>query len=96
MPPETIAGPPRTTPAFVWGYNNRGGLGLGHTAQVRRPVATMLPAGTVDVQGGINFTVALTESRAAVRLGRQSVRAAGRRDDRAALGAGGGAAAAPG
>ena len=62
MPPETIAGPPRTTPAFVWGYNNRGGLGLGHTAQVRRPVATMLPTGTVDVQGGINFTVALTES----------------------------------
>jgi alpha-tubulin suppressor-like RCC1 family protein len=60
MPPETVASPPRTTPAFVWGYNNRGGLGLGHTAQVPRPVAAMLPAGTVDVQGGINFTVALT------------------------------------
>ncbi len=60
MPPETIAAPLRTTPAFVWGYNNRAGLGLGHTAQVPRPVPAMLPAGTVDVQGGINFTVALT------------------------------------
>jgi Regulator of chromosome condensation (RCC1) repeat len=62
MQSGTIASPPRTTPAFVWGYNNRGGLGLGHTARVRRPVATMLPAGTVDVQGGVNFTVGLTEA----------------------------------
>lgn len=60
MPPGTIASPPRTTPAFVWGYNNRGGLGLGHTARVHQPVAAMLPTGTVDVQGGVNFTVALT------------------------------------
>jgi alpha-tubulin suppressor-like RCC1 family protein len=60
MPLETIDSPPRTTPAFVWGYNNRAGLGLRHAAQVRRPVATMLPADTVDVQGGVNFTVALT------------------------------------
>jgi alpha-tubulin suppressor-like RCC1 family protein len=59
MSPETTSGPPRTTTAYVWGYNTRGGLGLGHAAQVGRPVATTLPEGTVDVQGGVNFTVAL-------------------------------------
>lgn len=47
-------------PAFAWGYNARGGLGLGHTAQVLSPTHTYLPKGTVDVQGGVNFTVALT------------------------------------
>ena len=52
--------PARPTPAFVWGYNNRAGLGLGHTARVPRPTPAARPADTVDVQGGINFTVALT------------------------------------
>ena len=56
----TITHPARPTPAFVWGYNNRAGLGLGHTARVPRPTTAWLPADTVDVQGGINFTVALT------------------------------------
>lgn len=46
--------------AYSWGYNARAGLGLGHTAPVTTPVALQLPEGTVDVQGGLNFTVALT------------------------------------
>ena len=60
MSHDTTTPPARPTPAFVWGYNNRAGLGLGHTARVLQPTAARLPAGTVDVQGGINFTVALT------------------------------------
>ncbi len=51
---------PPGVPAFVWGYNARAGLGLGHVAQVTKPTATHLPAGTVAVEGGVNFTVALT------------------------------------
>jgi alpha-tubulin suppressor-like RCC1 family protein len=62
VPLETTTGPPRTTPAFVWGYNNRGGLGLRHTARIRSPAPVGLPEGTVDVQGGVNFTVALTSA----------------------------------
>lgn len=50
----------RGLPAFTWGYNARAGLGLGHTAQVLAPTRTRLPSGTADVQGGLNFTVALT------------------------------------
>jgi alpha-tubulin suppressor-like RCC1 family protein len=48
--------------AAVWGYNNAGGLGLGHTARAYWPVPAHLPAGIVDVQGGTDFTVALTSS----------------------------------
>jgi alpha-tubulin suppressor-like RCC1 family protein len=48
--------------AFVWGYNNTGGLGLGHTARVHGPTPVRLPRGVVDVQGGADFTVALTEA----------------------------------
>ena len=59
MPPGTIASPPRKTACIRRGYT-RGGLGLGHTARVHQPVAAMLPTGTVDVQGGVNFTVAWT------------------------------------
>jgi alpha-tubulin suppressor-like RCC1 family protein len=51
-----------SVPAYVWGYNNSGGLGLGHTARAYQPVATHLPEGTVDVQGGVDFTVALTRT----------------------------------
>ncbi|MET1006867.1 MAG: hypothetical protein ABWX96_15060 [Propionibacteriaceae bacterium] len=50
------------TPAFVWGYNNTGGLGLGHTARAYQPVPTSLPPDVVDVQGGVEFTVALTRA----------------------------------
>jgi alpha-tubulin suppressor-like RCC1 family protein len=60
MSHDTTTHPARPTPAFVWGYNNRAGLGLGHTARVPRPTSAALPANTVGVQGGINFTVALT------------------------------------
>lgn len=49
-------------PAYAWGYNARAGLGLGHTAQVLSPTPTRLPAGTIDVQGGLNFSVALTRT----------------------------------
>lgn len=59
--------PPRpgartTTPTLAWGYNNRGGLGLGHTARALQPLPAALPADVVDVQGGTEFTVALTRS----------------------------------
>lgn len=50
------AGPP----AFVWGYNARAGLGLGHTAEATTPMPLRLPDGTVEVQGGLTFTVART------------------------------------
>jgi alpha-tubulin suppressor-like RCC1 family protein len=45
---------------YAWGYNNAGGLGIGSVARALRPVAVRLPAGTVDVQGGTDFSVALT------------------------------------
>lgn len=51
-----------STPAFAWGYNNTGGLGLGHAARAHQPVRTSLPPGVIDVQGGVEFTVALTRS----------------------------------
>ena len=47
---------------FAWGYNNAGGLGIGSVARALHPVAVRLPAGTVDVQGGTDFTVALTDT----------------------------------
>ena len=48
--------------AFAWGYNARAALGLGHTARVLSPAPTHLPSETIDVQGGLNFTVALTRA----------------------------------
>jgi alpha-tubulin suppressor-like RCC1 family protein len=59
--PETLTRPPRAA-AFVWGYNNSGGLGLGHSARAYQPVPAQLPGGTTDVQGGGEFTVARTSS----------------------------------
>jgi alpha-tubulin suppressor-like RCC1 family protein len=50
------------TKAYVWGYNNTGELGLGHAARVFTPTPARLPKGVVDVQGGANFSVALTSS----------------------------------
>ena len=40
------------TRAFVWGYNNRGGLGTGSVAHALHPVPARLPAKTIDLQGG--------------------------------------------
>jgi alpha-tubulin suppressor-like RCC1 family protein len=54
--------PVTRVPAYVWGNNTSGGLGLGHTARVSDPVPTTLPEGTVDVRGGVDFTVARTAS----------------------------------
>lgn len=48
------------TNAYVWGYNNTGELGLGHAARVFAPSPARLPKRVVDVQGGADFTVALT------------------------------------
>ena len=45
---------------YAWGYNNAGGLGIGSVARALRPVPVRLPGGTADVQGGTDFTVALT------------------------------------
>lgn len=60
--PDNDAKPHRqpTTKTYGWGYNNYGGLGLGHSARVMSPTRVGLPAGTVDLQGGTDFTVALT------------------------------------
>lgn len=52
---------PRRAAAFVWGYDNAGGLGLGHPARAYQPVPAPLPGGTPGVQGG-EFTVARTSS----------------------------------
>jgi alpha-tubulin suppressor-like RCC1 family protein len=51
-----------TTKSYGWGYNNYGGLGAGHMARVLSPTRVGLPAGTVDAQGGTDFTVALTDA----------------------------------
>jgi len=53
---------PRRAVVFVWGYNNSGGLGLGHSARAYLPVPAQLPGGTAGVQGGGEFTVARTAS----------------------------------
>lgn len=58
---ETLTRRPRAA-AFVWGYNNSGGLGLGHVARAYQPVSAQLPGGTADVHGGGEFTVARTSS----------------------------------
>ena len=52
----------QATYAYVWGYNNTGELGVNHAARVYAPRPARLPAGIVDLQGGANFSVALTES----------------------------------
>jgi alpha-tubulin suppressor-like RCC1 family protein len=57
--PETLVRPRRAT-ALVWGYNNSGGLGLGHSARAYKPAPAVLPEETQDVQGGVEFTVART------------------------------------
>jgi alpha-tubulin suppressor-like RCC1 family protein len=57
--PATLSRPFRTA-ALAWGYNNSGGLALGHSARVHQPARASLPAGTVEVQGGGEFTVART------------------------------------
>lgn len=50
------------TPGYGWGYNNAGGLGIGSVARALDPVPVQLPAGTTDMRGGTDFTVALTSS----------------------------------
>jgi alpha-tubulin suppressor-like RCC1 family protein len=51
------------THALAWGYNNLGGLGTGTTARALYPSrAAAVPEGTLDLQGGTDFTVALTKS----------------------------------
>jgi alpha-tubulin suppressor-like RCC1 family protein len=57
--PATLPRPVRTA-ALAWGYNNFGGLGLGHSARVYVPARAGLPAGTAGVQGGGDFTMAWT------------------------------------
>jgi alpha-tubulin suppressor-like RCC1 family protein len=47
---------------YAWGYNILGGLGIGSVARALLPVSVALPDQTVDVQGGTDFTVALTST----------------------------------
>jgi alpha-tubulin suppressor-like RCC1 family protein len=54
--------PKPATNAFVWGYNNTGELSLGHAGRVFGPAPARLPKGVVDLQGGADFSVALTSS----------------------------------
>ena len=63
---------PRRAVVFVWGYNNSGGLGLGHSARAYQPVPAHLPDGTAGVQGGGEFTVARTASGALYAWGGNS------------------------
>lgn len=56
------SGGKRSVLGYVWGYNNAGGLGIGSVARVLLPVSVALPDGTVDIQGGTDFTVALTST----------------------------------
>jgi alpha-tubulin suppressor-like RCC1 family protein len=65
--PAASAKPPTsgragTTPAFTWGYNNAGALGIGSTAGAKTPTPTMLPTGATQVAAGIGFTLALTRA----------------------------------
>jgi alpha-tubulin suppressor-like RCC1 family protein len=48
--------------SFGWGYNNAGGLGIGNVARAMVPVPVKLPEDTVDIQGGTDFTAALTSA----------------------------------
>src|ERR1700760_31809 len=59
--PGTLVRSRRAT-ALVWGYNNSGGLGLGHSARAYKPALAVLPEDTQDLQGGVEFTVARTSS----------------------------------
>jgi alpha-tubulin suppressor-like RCC1 family protein len=56
------AKPKPATNAFVWGYNNTGELGLGHAGRVFSPAPARLPGRITDLQGGADFSVALTSS----------------------------------
>jgi alpha-tubulin suppressor-like RCC1 family protein len=47
---------------YTWGYNNAGGLGIGNVARALAPVPVEFPRDTVDLQGGTDFTVALTST----------------------------------
>ena len=40
------------------GHNNADGLGIGSAARAPHPVPVQLPGGTIDVQGGTDFTIA--------------------------------------
>jgi alpha-tubulin suppressor-like RCC1 family protein len=52
----------RAAAGYVWGYNNAGGLGIGSVARAVVPVPVELPERTVDLQGGTDFTVAVTST----------------------------------
>jgi alpha-tubulin suppressor-like RCC1 family protein len=69
MPADTKPAPKPPLTSFGWGYNNYAGLGLGHTARVLSPTPVRLPEKTIDVQGGTDFSVALTSSGAVFAWG---------------------------
>ena len=69
MSPDGKPAPKPPLTSFGWGYNNYAGLGLGHTARVLSPTPVRLPEKTIDVQGGTDFSVALTKSGAVFAWG---------------------------
>jgi alpha-tubulin suppressor-like RCC1 family protein len=62
MPSEAKPAPKPHLTSFGWGYNSYAGLGLGHAARVLSPTPVRLPEGATDIQGGTDFSVALTTS----------------------------------
>ncbi|HEX4520258.1 MAG TPA: hypothetical protein VH063_11825 [Gaiellaceae bacterium] len=52
----------RSFAGYAWGYNNAGGLGIGNVARATAPVPVEFPRDTVNLQGGTDFTVALTST----------------------------------
>jgi hypothetical protein len=58
------------------GYNNADGLGIGSAARAPHPVPVQLPGGTIDVQGGTDFTIAPIAGALRCRRGSGSARGA--------------------
>ena len=82
MSHDTTTPPARPTPAFVWGYNNRAGLGLGHTdhrgqigngstSDQHTPVVVLGP-GIASVGAGNAISAAVTDKGGLQAWGRNS------------------------
>jgi alpha-tubulin suppressor-like RCC1 family protein len=60
--PASSLGSGQPDGAYAWGDNAFGGLGSGSSAQTDSPIAVKLPAGTISIAAGANYTVAVTRS----------------------------------
>jgi hypothetical protein len=65
------------TRGYGWGHNNAdGSLGICSAARAPHPVPVQLPGGTIDVQGGTDFTIAPIAGALRPRRGSGSARGA--------------------